>query len=170
MQTTTKPSTTKAWAKAIAQPATEFSPTPLPVIAGEIPSNLRGTLYRNGPARLERGGMRMGHWFDGDGAILAVYFNSNSPLSKGGEGGEGRAIASYRYVQTAGYQEEAAANRLVYGNYGMTAPGAFWNRWLKPIKNVANTSVLPLPDKLLALWEGGKPHALDLQTLETKAT
>ena len=168
MQTTTKPSITKAWAKAIAQPATEFSPTPLPVIAGGIPSNLRGTLYRNGPARLERGGMRMGHWFDGDGAILAVYFNSNSPLSKGGEGGEGRAIASYRYVQTAGYQEEAAANRLVYGNYGMTAPGAFWNRWLKPIKNVANTSVLPLPDKLLALWEGGKPHALDLQTLETK--
>ncbi|MGL4619642.1 carotenoid oxygenase family protein [Chroococcidiopsis sp.] len=176
MQTTTKPSTTKAWAKAIAQPATEFSPTPLPVIAGEIPSNLRGTLYRNGPARLERGRMRMGHWFDGDGAILAIHFNS--PLSKGGEGGShspvskggegGSAIASYRYVQTAGYQKEAIANRLLYGNYGMTAPGAFWNRWLKPIKNVANTSVLPLPDKLLALWEGGKPHALDLQTLETK--
>jgi carotenoid cleavage dioxygenase-like enzyme len=33
---------------------------------------------------------------------------------------------------------------------------------------VANTSVLVLPDKLLALWEGGNPHALDLQTLETK--
>lgn len=166
MQTTTKPSTAKAWAKAIAQPATEFPSTPLPVLSGEIPSGLRGTLYRNGPARLERGGMRMRHWFDGDGAILAVHFNSNLPLFKGGEGGS--ALASYRYIQTAGYQEETTANRLLYGNYGMTAPGTFWDRWLKPIKNVANTSVLPLPDKLLALWEGGKPHALDLHTLETR--
>lgn len=166
MQTTTRLSTVKAWKKAIVQPATEFPPTPLPVLSGEIPSGLRGTLYRNGPARLERGGMRMGHWFDGDGAILAVHFNSNSPLDKGGEGGS--ATALYRYVQTPGYQEETAADRLLYGNYGMTAPGAFWDRWFKAIKNVANTSVLPLPDKLLALWEGGKPYALDLQTLETK--
>jgi len=35
---------------------------------------------------------------------------------------------------------------------GMTAPGPIWNQWLKPINNVANTSVLALPDKLLALW------------------
>jgi len=156
MRTTSKPSTQKAWAKAIAHPATEFPPTPLPVLSGKIPKNLRGTLYRNGPARLERGGMRMGHWFDGDGAILAVHFT------------DAGTTAFYRYVQTSGYQEEAAADQLLYGNYGMTAPGPIWNQWFKPIKNVANTSVLALPDKLLALWEGGKPHALDLQTLETR--
>ena len=39
--------------------------------------------------------------------------------------------------------------------------------WRKPVKNVANTSVLALPDKLLALWEGDNPHTLDLQTLNT---
>jgi carotenoid cleavage dioxygenase-like enzyme len=50
----------------------------------------------------------------------------------------------------------------------MTAPGPVWNQWLRPVKNAANTSVLALPDKLLALWEGGNPHALDLQTLETR--
>lgn len=155
MHTISKVST-QAWAKAIAQPAAEFPLTPLPILSGEIPAGLRGTLYRNGPARLERGGMRMGHWFDGDGAILAVHFT------------DAEATALYRYVQTSGYQEEAAHNKLLYGNYGMTAPGFFWNQWLKPIKNVANTSVLALPDKLLALWEGGKPHALDLQTLETR--
>lgn len=156
MRTTTKPVARKTWANAIAQPATEFSPTALPILSGQIPPSLRGTLYRNGPARLERGGMAMGHWFDGDGAILAVRFTN------------GGATGLYRYVQTAGYREEAAANRLLYGNYGMTAPGAIWNKWLKAIKNVANTSVLALPDKLLALWEGGKPHALDLQTLATR--
>ncbi|MBW4643093.1 MAG: carotenoid oxygenase family protein [Goleter apudmare HA4340-LM2] len=155
MHTINKKSIQKTWANAITQPGTEFPPTQLPIIAGKIPEGLRGTLYRNGPARLERGGLRMGHWFDGDGAILAVHFT------------DAGATGVYRYVQTAGYQAETAAGKLLYGNYGMTAPGIIWNQWLKPIKNAANTSVLALPDKLLALWEGGKPHALDLQTLET---
>ncbi len=154
MQTVQK-SAKKAWAKALQKPATEFPLTPLSIIAGEIPASLNGTLYRNGPGRLERGGISVGHWFDGDGAILAVNFTGNS------------ASAVYRYVQTEGFQEEAKAGKLLYGNYGMTAPGAVWNQWLKPIKNVANTSVLALPDKLLALWEGDNPHALDLHNLDT---
>ncbi len=154
MQTVNRPST-NTWAKAIAQPATEFPPTALSPISGKIPAGLRGSLYRNGPGRLERGGIRVGHWFDGDGAILAVHFT------------DAGATALYRYVQTTGYQEEAAADRLLYGNYGMTAPGPFWNQWLKPLKNAANTSVLALPDRLLALWEGDNPYALDLETLQT---
>jgi carotenoid cleavage dioxygenase-like enzyme len=156
MQTINKKLSKKAWAGAISQPATEFPHTPLPILAGKIPEGLRGTLYRNGPARLERGNIHMGHWFDGDGAILAVNFNHTG------------ATGVYRYVQTAGYQDETAAGKLLYGNYGMTAPGAIWHQWRKPVKNAANTSVLALPDKLLALWEGGHPHALDLETLETQ--
>ncbi|MBW4664038.1 MAG: carotenoid oxygenase family protein [Chroococcus sp. CMT-3BRIN-NPC107] len=155
MHVTNNLSTKRTWAKAIDHPATEFAMTKLPIISGSIPQSLRGTLYRNGPARLERGGIRVGHWFDGDGAILGVNFSDEG------------ATGTYRYVQTAGYEEEAAAGKLLYGNYGMTAPGAIWNQWRKPFKNAANTSVLALPDKLLALWEGGKPHALDLQTLAT---
>lgn len=155
MHTIKKKSTKPAWAGAIAQPAQEFSPSQLQVISGKIPAGLRGTLYRNGPARLERGNIRMGHWFDGDGAILAVHFTDQG------------ATGVYRYVQTTGYKEEEAVNQLLLANYGMTAPGAIWNTWLKQFKNAANTSVLALPDKLLALWEGGKPHALDLQNLET---
>ncbi len=144
-----------SWAKAIAKPATEFPLTQLSTISGTIPENLKGSLYRNGPGRLERGGMQVGHWFDGDGAILAVHF------------AEGLARATYRYVQTEGYLEEERANKLIYGNYGMHPTGAWWQRFGKSSKNVANTSVMALPDKLLALWEGGLPHALDLETLET---
>lgn len=144
-----------SWAKAIAKPATEFPLTQLSIVSGKIPDNLKGSLYRNGPARLERGGMQVGHWFDGDGAILAVHF------------AEGQARATYRYVQTEGYLEEEKADKLIYGNYGMTATGSWWQRFGKTSKNVANTSVIALPDKLLALWEGGLPHALDLETLET---
>ncbi|MEB3217395.1 MAG: carotenoid oxygenase family protein [Nostocales cyanobacterium 94392] len=154
MQTIQK-SAKKAWAKALEKPAREFPLTPLSIIHGEIPASLNGTFYRNGPGRLERGGISVGHWFDGDGAILAVHLTGNNPS------------AVYRYVQTEGFKQEASAGKLVYGNYGMTAPGAIWNQWLKPIKNAANTSVLALPDKLLALWEGDNPHALDLHNLDT---
>jgi carotenoid cleavage dioxygenase-like enzyme len=156
MQILDKKSTKKAWAGAISPAATEFPLTPLPILSGAIPEGLRGTLYRNGPARLERGNIYMGHWFDGDGAILAVNFN------------DAGVTGVYRYVQTAGYQEETAAGKLLFSNYGMNAPGPIWNQWLKGVKNAANTSVLALPDKLLALWEGGQPHALDLETLETQ--
>ncbi|MEM7553725.1 MAG: carotenoid oxygenase family protein [Cyanobacteria bacterium P01_A01_bin.84] len=152
MQTAKKPT----WSKAISQPAREFPITNLKIISGKIPPGLRGTLYRNGSARLERGGIHVGHWFDGDGAILAVHFHP-----------DGSATGVYRYVQTQGYQAESQAGKLLYSNYGMTAPGAVWNNWFKPVKNAANTSVLALPDKLLALWEGGKPHYLDLQELNT---
>ncbi|WP_040957282.1 carotenoid oxygenase family protein [Planktothrix agardhii] len=144
------------WNQQFTTPGTEFSPTPLRILSGKIPSGLRGSLYRNGPGRLERGGYRVGHWFDGDGAILAVHFTEKG------------ATGVYRYVQTAGYQEEEQKNRFIYGGYGMTASGNLWERFRKPLKNAANTSVLALPDKLLALWEGGQPHSLDLETLETQ--
>jgi carotenoid cleavage dioxygenase-like enzyme len=165
MHTTNKKSTKKVWANALGytesidetpQPAKEFPQTQLQTLSGKIPDGLRGILYRNGPAQLARGGIRVGHWFDGDGAILAIHFT------------DAGTTAVYRYIQTKGYQEEAAAGKLLYGNYGMTAPGAIWNQWRNPTKNTANTSVLALPDKLLALWEGGKPYALDLQNLETR--
>ncbi|BAY25202.1 carotenoid oxygenase [Calothrix sp. NIES-2100] len=155
MHTINKKSIKKAWSQAIAQPGVEFPRSELPILFGKIPEGLRGTLYRNGPARLERGNTHVGHWFDGDGAILAVNFT------------DAGASGVYRYVQTPGYQEEAKAGKLLYGNYGMTAPGPIWNQWRKPIKNVANTSVLALPDKLLALWEGDRPYALDLENIET---
>lgn len=139
----------------MAAPGVEFPITTLEILSGTLPQGLRGSLYRNGPARLERGGIKVGHWFDGDGAVLAVHFDNDG------------ASATYRYVQTQGLRAEAEAGRFLYGNYGMTAPGPIWNQWRRPLKNAANTSVRALPDRLLALWEGGQPHALDLDSLDT---
>ncbi len=147
---------TAEWFRCLAEPAREFGSTPLEIRQGRLPPGLRGTLYRNGPARLGRGKTLADHWFDGDGAVLAVAF------------GDDAASAAYRYVQTEGYLAEAEAGQLLYGNFGMTAPGPVWNQWRRPAKNTANTSVLALPDRLLALWEGGQPHALDLASLATQ--
>ncbi len=146
----------KAWSRAIAEPASEFAATPLTVLAGAVPTDLNGCLYRNGPARLERPGQRVGHWFDGDGAILAVRFAN------------GHAQGTYRYVRSAGYVDEEAQGCFLYSGYGTLAPGPFWRRWQAQLKNAANTSVLALPDRVLALWEGGWPHRLDAHTLATE--
>lgn len=144
------------WARALAEPAQEFGPIDLRVISGKIPPGLRGSLYRNGPGRLERGGERVAHWFDGDGGILGIHFT------------EAGATGLYRYVKTKGFLAEEAAGQFLYPGYGQKVPGPFWKQWGAKPKNVANTSVLALPDKLLALWEGDNPHALDLESLETR--
>jgi all-trans-8'-apo-beta-carotenal 15,15'-oxygenase len=146
------------WADAFAQPVREFSLTPLSIISGQIPSNLRGSLYRNGPSLFERKGEQIAHWFDGDGAILGIHFDGQN------------AQGSYRRVQTTGYLAEEAAGQFKFSGYGRKAE-PFWRRSPSGLtsepKNAANTSVLALEDRLLALWEGGHPYALDLQTLET---
>ena len=148
-----KPTLTPEWASAFAQPAQEFTLSPLQIISGQIPAGLRGSLYRNGPSLFERKGERIAHWFDGDGAVLGVHFDGQT------------VQGAYRRVQTAGYLAEEAAGTFQWSGYGRRSV-PFWRR--SPLKNVANTSVLALEDRLLALWEGGLPHALDLQTLETQ--
>jgi all-trans-8'-apo-beta-carotenal 15,15'-oxygenase len=144
------------WGQAFAQRIQEFPATPLTVLSGSLPTDLRGSLYRNGPALFERRGDRIAHWFDGDGAILGVHFDGT------------QATGVYRMVQTNGYQAEEASGRFQFGGYGRRASRPLWSASANKPKNAANTSVLAVSDRLLALWEGGQPHALDLNTLETR--
>lgn len=144
------------WFRAIADVPEEFSPTRLTLLEGKLPSDLKGTLYYNGAARFSRGGASVNHWFDGDGAILAIHFE------------EEQAIGTYRFVQTQEFIEETKAETLLYGGFGTLPAVGLGDRLQKILKNTANTSVLVLADRILALWEGGKPYALtpdDLTTL-----
>ncbi|MCX5042395.1 carotenoid oxygenase family protein [Aldersonia sp. NBC_00410] len=124
---------------------------------GELPAELRGTLYRNGMGRWESGGSPMGHIFDGDG-MLAMFTI---------DGGEVRF--RNRYVRTNHYQRgnrsRGPAGRgtgTMRGNGGILANALRW-----PLSNQANTNVVWHAGKLLALWEGGRPHAIDPETLAT---
>ena len=126
-------------------------------IEGEIPLDLHGTLFRNGPGLFDRDGHRVQHPFDGDGMICAIGFQN------------GRAYFRNRYVRTQGFVAEEKAGKYLYrGVFGTEKPGGWLaNAFDLRIKNIANTQVIYWGGKLLALWEAAEPHRLDPSTLET---
>lgn len=126
-------------------------------IEGEIPTDLHGTLFRNGPGMLDVNGERVNHPFDGDGMICAITFD------------QGRAHFRNRYVRTDGFKAEQKAGKILYrGVFGtQRSGGALFNAFDFKLKNIANTQVIYWSKKLLALWEAAEPHRLDPTTLET---
>ena len=146
------------WASAFRNVTLELTEEPLTARSGAIPAELLGTLYRNGPGRLERGGQWVHHPFDGDGMVTAVRF---SP--------EGASVSN-RFVRTEGWLAEEKAGKPLYrGVFGTQKPGGLLaNAFDVRLKNIANTHVVRLGDQLLALWEASSPHALDPVTLETR--
>lgn len=146
------------WASAFRNVGVELDGEVVVAARGEIPAELHGTLYRNGPGRLERGGHWVHHPFDGDGMITALRF------------GGGNAELRNRFVRTEGWLAEEQAGRFVYrGVFGTQKPGGpLANAFDLRLKNIANTHVVRLGDQLLALWEAAEPHALDPETLETR--
>ena len=146
------------WASAFRNVDRELTAVPLQATRGTIPAGLNGTLYRNGPGRLERAGHWVHHPFDGDGMITALRFEG------------GGLVLSNRFVRTEGWQAEEEAGRYLYrGVFGTQKPGGpMANAFDLRLKNIANTHVVRLGDNLLALWEASSPHALDPDSLETK--
>lgn len=126
-------------------------------IQGEIPPDLQGTLFRNGPGLLDVGGESLHHPFDGDGMVCSIAFAN------------GRAYFRNRFVRTDGFVAEQKAQKLLYrGVFGTQKPGGWLaNAFDLRLKNIANTQVIYWGGKLLALWEAAEPHRLDPHSLET---
>jgi carotenoid cleavage dioxygenase-like enzyme len=55
-----------------------------PVVEGNIPRELNGSLYRNGPGLFERGGLRKPHLLDGDGLVQRLSCARRNSLPKRG--------------------------------------------------------------------------------------
>ena len=127
-------------------------------IEGRIPKRLQGTLFRNGPGKLEAGSQRYGHPFDGDGMVCAITFVG------------GRVHFRNRFVRTPEFEAEEKAGRVLYrGVFGTQKPGGWWANFLDlRFKNPANTNVIYHGGKLLALWEASAPYRLNPATLATE--
>lgn len=136
----------------------EFDDVELTCAEGEVPAELRGVLYRNGPGTNASFGVPYAHPFDGDGHVVRFAFE------------EGRVRYRNRFVRTRERVREAEAARPLYRSFGTNLPGGLRRNVMRlRFKNAANTSVVHHAGRLLALWEGGLPHRLDPQTLATVA-
>jgi carotenoid cleavage dioxygenase-like enzyme len=143
------------WALGLADVESDVAPTAMTRLHGRAPAALKGTLFRNGPAKFRRPGGGVGHWFDGDGMVRKFQI------------ADGQARMSARFVDTVKRRQDSAANAVITPGYG-TAPGPGSRLTSPDDANAANTSVLMAGGELWALWEGGSPTALDPATLETR--
>lgn len=126
-------------------------------IEGEVPLELEGTLFRNGPGLLDINGQAYGHPFDGDGMVCAIAFT------------QGKAHFANSFVKTPEFLAEQKAGTILYrGVFGTQKPGGWLNNLFDlKLKNIANTNVIYHGQKLLALWEASLPYRLDPVTLAT---
>ena len=124
------------------------------IVEGELPSDLIGTYYRNGPDPLHppREGDTY-HWFDGDGMIQC--FNIEN----------GRISWRNRWVRSEKLVAEMEAGERLFGVFGnpmMNDPRANDLKY-----NTANTNIVQHGGKMLALMEGALPTEIKHRTLET---
>ncbi|MDP3749115.1 MAG: carotenoid oxygenase family protein [Phenylobacterium sp.] len=122
-------------------------------VVGEIPTGLKGTLYRTGPNPQfdPRGDY---HWFSGDGMIHAFHVE------------DGKVTYRNRYVRTPKWELENSQGRSLFGSFGnpmTTDPMAIGKD-----SGVANTNIVHHAGRLLALEEGHMPFEMAARTLESK--
>src|SRR6266404_1053546 len=142
------------------QAMTEATPTnraPIPMecdapflrVVGELPRELHGTLYRNGPnPQFEAPGA---HWLVGDGMIHAFHIEN------------GRASYKNRWVRTPKWQMEHDEGEGMSGSFGM--PQTTDPRLFALQSTTANTNIVWHAGRLLALEEAHAPFALDPTSL-----
>lgn len=120
-------------------------------VIGELPADLFGAYYRNGPNPQFKPSNRY-HPFDGDGMLHGVYFR------------DGKASYKSNMIHTNGLSHEQAVGESVWpgvmGPFNFDLPDF-------PIKDTANTDVVLHNGKLISLWyNAGIPYAMDPMTLE----
>ncbi|GFO57448.1 dioxygenase [Geomonas sp. Red276] len=127
-----------------------------PEVEGELPAEVRGTLFRNGPALFDRGGLRKRNLLDGDGMVQAFVFRDDGVWYRN------------RFVRTRKFIDEEAAGRFVYPSWSTQAPGGFWGNFLRMnFLGQAGITVFPWRGRLYAFDECALPYEMDPVTLST---
>jgi len=130
---------------------------PAEEIEGAVPMDVEGTLFVNGPAKLERNGEKLKHPWDGDGMISAVGLKN------------GEVWFRNRFVRTRYFLVEERVGRFQFrGDFRQMKPGGWTsNAFIVKTKNPANVNAVFWAERLLALCDSKPPHLIDTQTLAT---
>ena len=127
------------------------SDAPYLKVSGELPRELAGTLYRNGPnPQFDAPGS---HWFVGDGMLHAFHLEN------------GRASYRNRWVRTPKWLAEHDVGRALFGGFGRKladTPASLADG------GVANTNIIFHGGRLLALEEAHLPTEIEPGTLATR--
>lgn len=146
--------TLRAWWTEAWRPAAREETYEITEIEGEIPREIHGTLYRNGPSQkiLPEEGYQKLHLFDGDGLVNAFRFDN------------GRVFFTGRYVKDQSFLVEQEEGRYCMNGVNIAVKDPTDRI---PIRQQHNTNVVHHAGKLLALVENAYPFALDPRTLES---
>ena len=147
-----------AWnAVMTATPGEQELEIPASAIEGALPKELAGGRHlQNGPGWTKIGD-RLAHPFDGHGFVRSLTFTK-----------DGGAQFRSRFVKTPAYVAERAAGRLVHKGLGTNIGNSPLSNLRAPgPRNVSNTTIQPWAGRLVSGWEGGRPYALDAESLDT---
>ena len=125
------------------------------IVEGEVPADLDGTFYRNGPNQRfhPRGDY---HLFAGDGMVHAFHINN------------GKVNYRNRWVRTAKWKlEDRAGRSLINPMNPFDCEPEYSDFVLTDKDGLANTAMLWHADRLLAIEEGHPPFEIDPVTLES---
>ncbi len=125
------------------------------IIEGELPNDMAGVLYRNGPNPMYPPLGNDHHWFLGEGMVHAIRVE------------DGKASYKNRWVRTDQYVAQREAGQRLVGT-GFQDPGVAGAENIK--RNVANTNIVWHGGKLYAIDEGNSPVLMDGDTLETQGS
>jgi beta,beta-carotene 9',10'-dioxygenase len=130
----------------------------LPLV-GEIPSWLKGTLVRNGPAKFEIGKKKLKHWFDGFAMLHKFSFSG------------GRVSYANKFLESKAYRYTQKNQKLGYSEFATDPCRSIFKRFAqdfipKPTDN-GNVNVSQIAKHFVALTEIPLPVEFDKETLET---
>jgi len=124
-------------------------------VTGELPRELNGSLYRNGPN--PQHDVPGAHWFVGDGMLHAFTLDN------------GKASYRNRWVRTPKFMAEHDAGRAIFSGHGFggqklpdAPPSTVTDA------GVANTNIIWHGGRLLALEEAHLPTEIDPRTLDAR--
>jgi carotenoid cleavage dioxygenase-like enzyme len=132
------------------RPSTTQTSYEITDIEGEVPREIHGTLYRNGPSQqvLPAQGYRALHLFDGDGLVHRMRID------------DGRVFYTGRVVEHPSTLRERAEGRFCMNSVGLNVEDP-----VDPFRIQPNTNVVFHGGKLMALVENAYPFEIDRTTL-----
>ena len=124
-------------------------------VEGEIPRELNGSLFRNGPNQHVQpaAGSEAMSFFEGDGMIRRVALE------------DGKARFTSKYVPTESFLFESAQGAYCMGGSNLAADTINDSA---PRRTLNNTNAVVHANKLLAMAENSAPFVLDPNTLEPR--